>query len=68
MQNRDEYEHFGQCSGQVCACVQQGGDVRVGRFRVISGIYVTSRPGLSRGEIDVNSEERGQAYGQMLSA
>lgn len=48
----------------VCTGIAVG-DVGVGWFRVICGIYKT---GLGRGEIDVNSEERSQACGQTLSA
>lgn len=38
------------------------------RFRVISGINVAGETRLGGGEIDVNSEERGQARGQKQSA
>lgn len=51
----------------VCMCGAVG-DVGVGWFRVICGIYVASKTGLGGGEIDVNSEERSQACGQTLSA
>lgn len=51
----------------VCMCGAVG-DVGVGWFRVICGIYVAGKTGLGGGEIDVNSEERSQACGQTLSA
>lgn len=63
MRGTDVYEHFGVTQDGLGV-----GDAGVGWFRVIGGIYVASRRGFGRGEIDVNSEERSQACGQMLSA
>lgn len=44
------------------------GEVGVRWFRVICGIYCRQQTLLCRGDIDVKSEERSQACGQMLSA